>query len=239
MALVLAVSSSFVFAAPAKDKSDLTVQWYGHASFGISDGAGTQIVTDPYAEDIGYKFPKVTTNVLTVSHDHFDHNNIKALEKYAHLVDGVESFSHDGIEVKGIASVHDEKSGELRGKNTIYVYTLNNMKICHLGDQGIALTKEQVKAIGKIDVLMIPVGGLYTIDAKTAAKVVAQVNPKIVVPMHYKTDSLVAEFGEVTGVDGFIKEMSGWTVTKAKTLTLNKATLDKSKGKQLVVLSVQ
>lgn len=237
VALIVALGCSASFGATAKDQNDLTIKWFGHASFGIATESGTQIVTDPYDEVIGYKFPKVSTNILTVSHDHFDHNNIKILEKYSHLVEGVEIFKHDGIEVKGIASVHDEKQGSLRGKNTIYVYTINQMRICHLGDQGVELTKDQLKAIGKVDVLMIPVGGLYTIDAKTAAKVVTQVNPKVVLPMHYKTDALIADFGEVTKVEAFTDAMKGWTIEQADTLTLNKANLDKSKGKKIVVLS--
>lgn len=241
LALILALTSfSFTatFATQTKDKTDVTIKWFGHSSFGISDVNGMQIVTDPYAPDMGYTFPKeIKTDILTLSHDHFDHYNHKALEKYAHCIEGVETFSHNGIDVKGIASYHDEKKGELRGKNTIFTYSINKVKVCHLGDLGHVLTKDQIKAIGKVDVLMIPVGGVYTIDAKAAAEVVKQVNPKIVIPMHYKTEALPAEFGDVDNADKFIAAMKDWKVEKSDALTISRATLDKSKGKRIVVLS--
>lgn len=238
MILVLtSFSCTTTFAAQAKDKTDVSIKWFGHSSFGISDVKGTQIVTDPYGEGLGYVFPKVTTDILTMSHDHFDHSNLKALEKYSHCIDGIEKFSHNNIVVNGVASYHDEKKGELRGKNIIYTYSINQVKICHLGDLGHLLTKEQITAIGKVDVLMIPVGGLYTIDAQTAAKVVKQINPKMVIPMHYKTEVLTDEFGAVTKVDDFLAEMKDWKVEKAETLTVNKTKLDKSKDKTIVVLS--
>ncbi len=230
-------SCTFVFGAQAVSADSVTIKWFGHSSFGISDSKGTKVVTDPYGEGLGYELPKLTTDILTLSHDHFDHNNFKALEKYSHLIEAPEKFSHNNVEVKGIASYHDEKKGELRGKNTIFVYTVNQVKICHLGDLGHALTKEQITAIGKVDVLMIPVGGLYTIDAETAAKVVGQINPKMVIPMHYKTDVLPAEFGDITKVDAFITAMKGWKVEKADQLTLTKKSVDQAKGKTIVMLS--
>ena len=235
--VLLTFSCNITFGYQGSSKSDISIKWYGHSSFGISDSKGMQIVTDPYGEGLGYTFPKVSTNILTVSHQHFDHNNVKALQKYEHYIKNLGKFSFNNIAVKGIASFHDEKNGSLRGPNTIYTYKIDNIRICNLGDLGHLLTKKEKAAIGKVDVLLIPVGGFYTIDAQTAAKVVEQLDPKIVIPMHYKTEVLPESFGAVTGVDTFISAMKGWKVEKSDVLKINKADLSKSKEKTIAVLS--
>lgn len=217
-------------------KGNVSIQWYGHSSFGISDAEGIAIVTDPYAEGIGYTFPKVSTKLLTLSHDHFDHNNTAALEKYSQCIKETGSFNAQDIKVTGIASFHDEEMGAQRGPNTIYTYEFNKIRICHLGDLGHLLNNEQITAIGKVDILMIPVGGLYTIDPQNAAKVIEQLNPKIVIPMHYKTDVLPEEFGPVEKIDSFTSIMKGWKIEKPSTLEISKTKLNKLKEKTIIIL---
>lgn len=212
--LVLIFSCNIAFGYQKKDEGKVTIKWFGHASFGISDDKGMEIVTDPYGEGLGYNFPKILTNILTVSHQHFDHNNIGALQSYSHYIHEIGKSSFDDIDIKGIESYHDEKYGALRGPNTIYTYKIDKLKICHLGDLGHLLTATEIDAIGKVDVLMIPVGGYYTLDVDKAAKVVEQLNPKIVIPMHYKTEVLPDEFGPIDKVDTFLSAMKGWKVKK-------------------------
>lgn len=235
--LIFIFSGSIVFGAQADSKADISIKWFGHSSFGISDAEGMQIVTDPYDEGLGYTFPKVSTNILTVSHQHFDHNNIEALQEYSCYIKGLGEFSSEDIDVKGIASYHDEETGALRGPNTIYTYKIDKVRICHLGDLGHLLTRDEILEIGKVDILMIPVGGLYTIDAQNAAKVVEQIAPKIVIPMHYKTEVLPEDFGAVDKVDKFLSLMKGWKVEKADVLEIDGIQLKESKDKKIIILS--
>lgn len=235
--LIIVFSCSTAFGEQINAKADITIKWFGHSSFGISDDEGLKIVTDPYNQDLGYSFPKVSTNILTVSHQHFDHNYIEALQDYSCYIKGVGEFSSDCIDVKGITTYHDEEKGALRGPNTVYTYKMDKVRICHLGDLGHLLTKEELLDIGRVDILMIPVGGLYTIDAQNAAKVVEQINPKIVIPMHYKTEVLPEDFGAVDKVDKFISLMKGWKVEKSDVLEISESQLKASKDKKIVILS--
>ncbi|MFZ5967836.1 MAG: MBL fold metallo-hydrolase [Bacillota bacterium] len=235
--LILIFSCYVTFGEQANSKADISIKWFGHASFGISDNEGMKIVTDPYGEGLGYNFPKVSTNILTVSHQHYDHNYIEALQEYACYIRGVGEFSSDNIDVKGIASYHDEEKGALRGPNNIYTFKIDKVRICHLGDLGHLLTKEEILDIGRVDILMIPVGGLYTIDAQNAAKVIEQIDPKIVIPMHYKTEVLPEDFGAVDKVDKFLSRMKGWKVEKLDVLEINESQLKQLKDKTIVLLS--
>jgi L-ascorbate metabolism protein UlaG (beta-lactamase superfamily) len=158
------------------------------------------------------------------------------LDKYNYLIKDLGEFNYGGIKIKGIASFHDETQGSERGTNNIYTYTVNKIRICHLGDLGHLLTEEEIEAIGRVDVLMIPVGGFYTIGSENAAKVVGQLNPKVVIPMHYKTDALIDDFGPIEKVDNFISKMDGWKVEKLDSLELAKDGLMSSKEKRIVIL---
>lgn len=187
----------------------------GHSSFRIK-GKGATVVTDPFDSGaVGLKFPKLeAADIITISHDHPDHNASSAvLEKIGtdakpFIVDGPGEYEIKEVTILGIPSFHDGKSGEERGKNTIYVFTVDGLRLCHLGDLGHKLTDEQVEEIGSVDILFIPVGGHFTIDAKVAAEVVAQIEPTIVIPMHYQRAGLSKDFAEVLAPVGqFLKEM--------------------------------
>lgn len=239
-ALTIMMMGGVAFAGDSNSsfwKKSATIEWSGHSCFTITNERGTKVVTDPFPDGIGYTVPELRADIVTVSHDHFDHNNLAAVKSNFTAVRERGQFNIDGIKIKGTKTYHDTEGGALRGENTVYTYNIDGVNVCHLGDLGHELTQEQLKSIGKVDVLMIPVGGLYTIDAEAAAKVVNQLNPKVVIPMHYKTEALIPDFGDVAPVDNFIAKMSGWQVSKVDTFAFNKAELMKSNQKKIVVLN--
>jgi L-ascorbate metabolism protein UlaG (beta-lactamase superfamily) len=179
----------------------MKIKYLAHASFLITSGSGIRIVTDPYAISGGIKHGPITetADIVTVSHEHGDHNNTAAVKGNPKVVR--ETAEVKGIKIRAVSTAHDDKGGSQRGKNNIYCFEVDGVNVCHAGDLGHELTAEQVKAIGKVDVLMIPVGGFFTIDAKTATKVCDQLKPKVIIPMHFRTEKL--DF-PIKGVDDFI-----------------------------------
>ena len=182
------------------------ITYLGHSSFKIK-GKTAVVVTDPFDEKCG-KFPRdLTADIVTVSHDHFDHNATKLLSS-SFFVRGPGEYEVGGVSVVGVHSWHDDKSGAERGPNTIYVIEIEGLRLVHLGDLGHKLDQEQLDEMGPIDVVMVPVGGEYTIDAKTAAEVTRQVDPWVVIPMHYQQEGLdKSAFGQLAGGGGFLAEM--------------------------------
>ena len=182
----------------------MKVKWLGHASFLITSEDGTRIITDPYATGMGISYGDIKENadVVTVSHDHGDHNNAAAVSGNPQVVKGAGVQEAKGIQFKGIASFHDETQGSERGPNTIFCFTVNGVSLCHLGDLGHQLSDEQAAEIGDLDVLMTPVGGFFTIDAAAATQIVEKLQPRVVIPMHYSTEKCAYP---ISGVDEFLK----------------------------------
>jgi len=169
----------------------MKIKWLGHSAFAITDKNGKVIITDPYSPgSVNYSKINMTADIVTVSHQHADHNGAKFLPGKPVVIDKEDGFMNDWIKIKGVASLHDKTGGKDRGKNIIFVYEINGFRIAHLGDLGHLLSKEQADKLGQIDILLVPVGGYYTIDAKDATEVMNQIKPKITVPMHYKTDAV-------------------------------------------------
>lgn len=168
----------------------MKVKWLGHASFLITSDQGTRIITDPYTVGGGifYGEIKESADIVLVSHGHGDHNNATAVKGNPQVVKEAGSKAVKGIDIKGIASYHDASGGSQRGPNVIFCFTVDGMRLCHLGDLGHPLSEPQVAEIGKVDVLLIPVGGFFTIDAAMATQVADKLKPKVVIPMHYKTE---------------------------------------------------
>lgn len=158
----------------------------GHSSFRIR-GKQATVVTDPYAgTGMSVKFPKhVEADIVTVSHDHGDHNATNLVEGSPFVVRGPGEYEIKGVSVIGVASFHDATEGQERGRNTMYRIEIDGVKIGHLGDIGHALSSAQVDALDGIDILFVPVGGVYTVDAEKAVQIVSDIEPKIVIPMHY------------------------------------------------------
>lgn len=201
----------------------MNIIWKGHSCFHITTSQGKNnqisIVTDPYDEATGLRVSKLEADVLLVSHKHHDHSNVKAVsspagpERSLVVIDGPGEYEIKGMFIQGISSFHDEVSGKERGENTIYMIEAEDLRICHLGDLGQKeLTPEQLEKIGEVDILMIPVGGVYTISAKEAVKVISQIEPSITIPMHYQIPKLKMK---LDGLDKFLKAMG---VKKAETL---------------------
>ena len=167
----------------------MDIVYLGHSSFRIKGKTAT-VVTDPYDERCG-KFPKDTVaDIVTVSHDHTDHNQVDKVQGLRFKVQGPGEYEVKGVSIIGIHTWHDDKEGAERGANTVYVIEMEGLRVCHLGDLGHKLTEGQLEEIGPIDVVMMPVGGVYTIDAKTAVEVVKQLDPWVIIPMHFQTSEL-------------------------------------------------
>ncbi|HBB37272.1 MAG: Zn-dependent hydrolase [Candidatus Moranbacteria bacterium GW2011_GWC1_45_18] len=172
----------------------MTIQWYGHACFKISTkpegrGSGEDVVifTDPFGKEVGLRPPQGRADIVTVSHDHFDHNNSAALRGEPAVLDLPGEYSIKGVSIKGVNSFHDKKEGAERGLNTIFVFESEGIRFCHLGDLATMLDKKQLEEINGVDILAVPVGGPFSLMSKDAKAVVDQVEPKIVLPMHYHT----------------------------------------------------
>ena len=193
----------------------MKIRWYGHACFLITSDGGTRVLTDPYDETVGYPVPSVEADFVTVSHDHFDHSATGWVKGRPRVVKGPGVHQLGEVSAKGIQTFHDDAGGSKRGLNTVFVFNIDGMAVCHLGDLGQVLTDEQVREIGGVDVLLVPVGGTYTIDAAGAATVVDLLNPRIVIPMHFKTDAL--SFPLET-VEPFLKRVGGGTRVGSHTL---------------------
>ncbi len=182
----------------------MDITYLGHSSFRIKTRTHT-IVTDPYDSSVGFKFPKQEADLVTISHSHGDHNNLEGVVGYKRVFDAPGEYEVGGVSFFGIDSYHDAKKGEERGKNTIFVIETEGVTIVHLGDLGHMLTESQIDEIGTVDILMIPVGGEYTIDSKTAVDVIQAIEPKIVIPMHFKTDAHDAKvFEKLEPVENFV-----------------------------------
>ena len=186
----------------------MKIKYLAHASFLITSESGVKIITDPYTAGGGIKHGEIkeTADIVTVSHEHGDHNNADAVKGNPQVLR--EGGTVRGIKIKGVVAAHDDKGGSQRGRNTIFCLAVDGINVCHCGDLGHELTADQVKTIGGVDVLMIPVGGFFTVDAKTATKVGEQLKPKVIIPMHYKTEKL--DF-PIAGVDEFTKGKSNVT----------------------------
>lgn len=201
----------------------MKIKWNGHASFTITSKAGLKIVTDPY-ESGGFggalKYAPITdqADIALVSHEHADHNYTAGLKGSPRVLKN--SGEVKGIKFDAIPCFHDSSRGSQRGKNTIFCFSVDDIRIAHFGDLGHSLDDEQIKKLGKVDLLLIPVGGFFTIDAKQAQQLTTRINPGIVIPMHYKTSKV--DF-PIQPPDAFLAQF-----TKVKKLDLSEVEINKS-----------
>jgi len=198
----------------------MEITYLGHSCFKIK-GKSATLVIDPFDSKIGLRMPKVEADVVLVTHDHYDHNNIAQVAGYKLSIDGPGEYEVSEAFITGIKTFHDGEDGKDRGVNTIYSMVVDGINVLHLGDIGHELDDDAVERVGEVDVLMIPVGGKYTIDAEKAAKLISSIEPGIVIPMHYKTATMV-EMSELDPLDKFLDEMGVKdNVKKAEKLKLN------------------
>ena len=173
----------------------------GHSCFLLQESTGTTVITDPYSSDIGITLPPVTADVVTVSHSHYDHNNVKAVGGDPMIIDKPGMHDVKGVQIFGLNTYHDELNGEKRGSNVIFNIRMDGVNVCHLGDVGHGPSPMMIEAISPVDILLIPVGGNYTIDAEVAKEYVDRLMPNVIIPMHYKTDDVDID---IDGVDAFL-----------------------------------
>lgn len=215
----------------------MQIFWQGQSFFQIAalpaKNSQIRIVIDPYSEEIGLKLPKLDADIVLSTHSHYDHNNVKAVGGNPFIIEGPGEYEVKGVFAQGIHSWHDEKQGAERGGNTIYTIDVEELRLCHLGDFGqTELTSEQLEKIGDVDVLMIPVGGVYTIDAKGALKIMSQIEPKITIPMHYAIPKLKAK---LEGVDKFLKAVGVKALEPEAKLSVKKKDISGEEAKIVVL----
>ncbi len=202
----------------------MEINWLGHSCFRIK-GSQASIIADPYPPGLGYSLGEITARIVTVSHQHPSHSYVQGIGGEPRVVAGPGEREIGGVLIIGIATFHDRERGGKRGKNTVYVMEVDDVSVCHLGDLGHTLTAGQVEETGNVDVLLLPVGGVSTISATVAAEVVRQLEPKVVVPMHYKTPALD---WELEPVDRFLREMGIAQLDPQPKLTVTRSSLPDS-----------
>lgn len=187
---------------PAPQSGIVKVKWFGQAAFLVTSSTGIRVITDPYTPSNSLKYGEIgeSADAVTVSHNHSDHNNVAAVGGSPVVVR--EAAEVEGLRFRAIPSFHDDAQGKNRGNNTVFAFEVDGLKICHLGDLGQLLDDSQLAQIGKVDILLIPVGGNFTIDAKAATRVVEQLKPGAVIPMHYQTEKTTLP---VAGVEEFLQ----------------------------------
>lgn len=206
----------------------MDITYIGHSSFKIKTKTAT-LITDPFDPSAtGIKYPPQEAEIVTISHDHADHNYLDKISGYKKVVSGPGEYEVKGVSIIGIPTFHDDKGGSERGKNTVYVFETEGLRIAHLGDLGHALSESQIEELGEIDVLMIPVGGVYTIGPKEASDLVSKIEPYFVMPMHYGSDKLQP-------VDTFLKEM-GQPGEKIAKFSLKKIDIEENQNMKVIVL---
>lgn len=210
----------------------MLIQYYGHSCFKLvtkPGGRATEDITlffDPFDKETGLKPPQGQADVVFVSHDHHDHNNVGALKGSPVIIETPGEYAVKGINVVGVDAFHDATNGEERGRTTIYILEVEDLKICHLGDLGSDLTSKQLEEIDGVDVLFIPIGGKYTIDGKKATELIKKIEPAIVIPMHYKMSGSTVEIEDESR---FCNEMGNCPQEKITKLNLKKKDLENKK----------
>ncbi|MDQ5986732.1 MAG: hypothetical protein CSYNP_02463 [Syntrophus sp. SKADARSKE-3] len=205
----------------------MRINWYGHAAFHILTDQGTRIIIDPYEFEaydgaLTYAPIKDKADIVITSHDHADHNCTKEIQGRYTLINKAGAFEIKDVKIKTIPSFHDSSGGKERGRNLISMIKTDNMDLVHLGDLGHALDPAILKEIGKVDILLIPVGGFFTIDAAVATKVMNDIKPNITIPMHYKTTKCSFP---ITPVEDFTKDKMNVRIMKQYDVTITKETL--------------
>lgn len=214
----------------------MKIKWLGHSSFLFTAADGTTLLTDPYQPNssngtLRYTSYTEPVDIVTISHEHSDHGYTKDLVGRPTLVKWTGIYNAKGINIKGVAVFHDTEKGRQRGNNIIFIITIDTLKLCHCGDLGHVLSTTDIASIGPIDILLIPVGGFYTIDAKDATEVVKQLNPKLVFPMHYLTDKCSFP---IKSADEFLKGKTNIRKKQASEFEVTASSLPKQQ--EIIVL---
>jgi len=199
----------------------MEITWLGHSCFKLRDKQA-MLITDPFSPDLGYSLGKQSADIVTLSHQHPGHSFAQGIDGNPKVVTGPGEYEISNTLIIGVPTFHDNEKGIKRGKNTVYLIEMNEVSICHLGDLGHVLADEQVEELGNVDVLLLPVGGVSTINAPVATEIVRQLEPKIVIPMHYKTPAINCN---LEPVDRFLKEIGVHDINPQAKLSITKSNL--------------
>ncbi len=178
----------------------MRIEYFGHSCFRFTEDRKS-FLTDPFTR-IGYELPRVSADFVTVSHGHFDHNYLAGVSGMPKVIDRAGEFAAGGVKITGIDCAHDDKAGALRGGNIAFTYDFGGFTVCHLGDLGETFSEERASRFGHPDVLLIPVGGTYTIDAREAVRYIQAIGPKVVIPMHYRTERCTLDIAPLSDFIG-------------------------------------
>lgn len=209
----------------------MEITWLGYSCFRLK-GKNITVITDPFSPSLGYSLDKPSANIVTISHNHENHSHVSTIVGQPKLITRPGEYEIGGVLVIGIPAFHDAENGAILGKNAIYAIEVDDVTVCHLGDLGHSLSSDQTEELGNIDVLLVPVGGGNTISAAQAAALIRNIEPKIAIPMHYKTPALTKELDPI---DKFLKEMGVTGIEPQPKLTISKTNLPSTT--QVMVLS--
>jgi L-ascorbate metabolism protein UlaG (beta-lactamase superfamily) len=202
----------------------MELSWLGHSCFRLR-GKEATLITDPPAPATGYSLARLSADIVTVSHQHPGHNYIKGVGGEPRVVDGPGEYEIKGLLISGIRTYHDREGGKVHGRNTAYLITMDDVHICHLGDLGAPLDDQAQEALSGADVLLVPVGGGNALSAEGAAEVVAQLEPRLVVPMHYATPAYKPTDKPLDPVEKFLREMGVEAADPLPKVTITPASL--------------
>ncbi len=214
----------------------MDIKYLGHASFFIKT-KNARLITDPFDPKIGLKFAKTEADVVTVSHQHPDHNNVALVNSNPLIIDWPGEFEKLGIRISGFSTYHDKTKGSERGENTVYKIEAEGVSVLHCGDLGLIPDDSFIEQLGVVNVLMVPVGGFYTIDANEAVSLIKKIDPSIIIPMHFGRPELdQATFGKLTPLEDFLKKMGAEAVAPVNKLTLKEG--DFTEDTKVVVMEI-
>ena len=205
----------------------MKIRWLGHSCFLLTSASGVRVLTDPFNPQIGYPAPAVEAELVTISHQHDDHNYARVVKGKFTRIEKAGSYNLAGIEIKAVSTFHDEAGGSKRGQNLVFRLLIDGLALVHCGDLGHPLTPDQAHALGAVDVLLVPVGGFYTIDPAAALQVKNQLQPALTIPMHFKTP--VLDF-PIQTVEPFLKLVGGGTRAGQTEIEVTAATLPQMAG---------
>ena len=202
----------------------MKIEYLGHSCFKLTESTGTSIVCDPYSEEVGFHMPAISADAVTVSHGHYDHNAIEKVGGNPKIIDKESSIDLSGVEINSVKSSHDGNRGKKRGENIIFKFRMDGIDVCHLGDLGEDCSSDLIETVLPVNVLLIPVGGNYTLDAEMAKEYVDRIMPDIVIPMHYRTKDCKLDIDKV---DEFLNLFDGECIeeTEGNSVELSRSDL--------------
>lgn len=212
----------------------MIIQYLGHSCFKLTESTGTSVVCDPYSEKtVGYAMPQVSADAVTISHHHDDHDCVANVSGNPVIIDKESTHDLPGVEINSVKSFHDSSRGKKRGENVIFKFRMDGIDVCHLGDLGEMCSPDLIETILPVNVLLIPVGGNYTIDAEMAKEYVDRIMPEIVIPMHYRTKDCELDIDKV---DEFLKLFDDEIIEEAEESVLELSRTDLTEETKIVVL---